>query len=109
MTDLVWVLRAIEGIVLVIGAAIAILSFRAYRRTRAPNLAFLGAGFGLVTVAAVAAGILYELTTHDLLTAWIVSTGFDAIGFLLILYSILGPSAPREEEPFLAPPPEDAP
>src|SRR5690348_1273339 len=99
MTDLVWVLRALEAVVLVIGGAIAVVSLRAYRRTRRPVLAYLGAGFALVTVAAALAGVVFELVTHDLLTAWIVASGFDAVGFLLIFYSILGPPGPGADLP----------
>ena len=94
MIDALWVLRGIEGLVLVVGALIAVSSLRAYRRTGATPLALLGAGFVLVTVAAALAGVLFELVTHDLLTAWTVSTAFDAVGFALILYSILRPSDP---------------
>jgi hypothetical protein len=94
LIDALWLLRGIEGLVLVVGALIAVSSLRAYRRTGATPLALLGAGFVLVTVAAALAGVLFELVTHDLLTAWTVSTGFDAVGFGLILYSILRPGDP---------------
>ncbi|HEY6238579.1 MAG TPA: hypothetical protein VIZ68_05280 [Thermoplasmata archaeon] len=93
MIETLWLLRGIEGLVLIIGSLIAVSSLRAYRRTGATPLALLGAGFVLVTVAAALAGVLFELVTHDLLTAWTVSTGFDAVGFGLILYSILRPRA----------------
>ncbi|MCI4329161.1 MAG: hypothetical protein L3K01_00615 [Thermoplasmata archaeon] len=92
MTDLIWVLRGLEGLVLVVGAAIAYNSFVAYRRTRRRSLLYLGLGFFLVSVAAAVAGVLYEFLSQDLLTAWIASAGFDSAGFLVILYSIVRPS-----------------
>lgn len=103
---MIWVLRAFEGANLVIGAAIAIASLTAYRRTRSPELAYLGAGFVLVSVGAAAAGLLYEVLTHDLLDAWTTSASIDALGFLLILYSILRPrhGAPGPLAP-VGPPP----
>jgi hypothetical protein len=101
--DFLWVLRGIEGFVLVVGGGIAFASLRAFARTRAPALGLLGAGFVLVTVAAALAGILYELVTHDLLTAWVVSAGLDGAGFAVILYSILR-TAPGPA--LLASPPE---
>jgi hypothetical protein len=94
MTDWIWLLRGLEGVILVVGGLIAFAGLRAYRRSRQASLLFLGAGFALVTVAAAAAGALYELLTHDLLTAWIVSALLDVIGFGLILYSILIRSPP---------------
>jgi hypothetical protein len=92
MTDFIWVLRGLEGSVLVLGAGIAYASLRAYSRTGRASLAFLGLGFVLVTVAAALAGILFEFVTHDLLTAWSVSAAFDGAGFAVILYSIVRPS-----------------
>ena len=96
MTDLIWALRGVEGVVLVLGAGIAWASLRAYRRTRRVALAYLGVGFLLVSVAAGLAGVLYELFTHDLLSAWTVSASLDAIGFALILYSIVRPEPVAE-------------
>jgi hypothetical protein len=87
--DPIWWLRAAEGLTLVIGAAIAYASLRAYARTRDSGLALLGVGFVIVTVAAALAGVLYEVSTHDLLTAWTVSATLELAGFALILYSIV--------------------
>lgn len=91
MIDPIWILRGIEGFVLLVGAGIASASLRAYRRTRDASIAFMGAGFALVTVGAGVAGIIYELATHDLLAAWISSSALEAAGFSLILFSILRP------------------
>lgn len=91
MIDPIWVLRGIEGFVLLVGAGIAYASLRAYSRTGDRSIAFMGAGFALVTVGAGLAGIIYEVVTHDLLSAWISSAALEAAGFSLILYSILRP------------------
>ncbi|MCI4364591.1 MAG: hypothetical protein L3K10_00785 [Thermoplasmata archaeon] len=91
MTDPIWVLRGLEGAVLILGGGIAYASLRAYTRTRRASLGLLGIGFVLVTVAAALAGVLYEFVTHDLLTAWSVSAAFDGAGFGVILYSIVRP------------------
>ncbi|MHB1434639.1 MAG: DUF7521 family protein [Thermoplasmata archaeon] len=85
----IWVLRALEGGILVVGAVIALQSFRAYRRTQSRALVLLGTGFVLISVAAAVAGVLYELFSQDLLTAWVAFSTFDLAGFLVILYSIL--------------------
>ncbi len=95
MTELLlWVLRGLEGFVLVVGSAISYASLRAFRRTRQPSLAYLGAGFLFVSVAAVAAGVMFEVVTHDLLAAWVLSAAFYGAGFSLILYSIARPLPP---------------
>ena len=102
MIDPIWVLRGIEGFVLLVGAGIAYASLRAYSRTGDQSIAFMGAGFALVTVGAGLAGIIYEVVTHDLLSAWISSAALEAAGFSLILYSILRPrlvEVPPRETP----------
>ena len=95
--EAIWVLRVFEGLTLLVGAVIAFASFRAYARSHDRGLAWLGAGFVLVTIASALAGVLYEVITHDLLTAWTVSATVDFVGFCLILYSIVrsrqGPEA----------------
>ncbi|MGC2288829.1 MAG: hypothetical protein WA688_03115 [Thermoplasmata archaeon] len=102
MIDPIWVLRGIEGFVLLVGAGIAYASLRAYTRTGDRSIAFMGAGFALVTVGAGLAGIIYEVATHDLLSAWISSAALEAAGFSLILYSIVRPrllEIPRRSPP----------
>jgi hypothetical protein len=89
MIDPIWLLRVFEGFVLVVGGGIAYASLRAYARTRDSSIAYMGVGFAVVTVGAGLAGIVYELETHDLLSAWISSAALEAVGFSLILYSIL--------------------
>jgi hypothetical protein len=91
----IWVLRGVQGLTLLVGAWIAYESLRAYARDRDVALALLGIGFVIVTVASGIAGVLYEVTTHDLLTAWTVSATVDFVGFALILYSIVRRPAAR--------------
>jgi hypothetical protein len=91
MIDAIWLLRGFEGFVLLVGAGIAYASLRAYTRTHDASIAFMGVGFAVVTVGAGLAGIVYEVATHDLLSAWISSAALEAVGFSLILYSILRP------------------
>ena len=99
-TDLLWALRGIEGLILIVGAVTAALSWKAYRRTGESSLAFLGIGFLLVSAAAAVAGVVFELVTQDFITAWTLSASFNLVGFLAILYSIYRrPSSPVGGEP----------
>jgi len=90
--DPIWYLRGAEGLTLAVGTAIAYASLRAFRRSGDSGLLLLGVGFVVVTIAAALAGVLYEVTTHDLLTAWTVSATLELAGFALILVSILRPA-----------------
>jgi hypothetical protein len=97
--DPIWYLRGAEGLTLLVGAAIAYASLRAYRRSRDGGLLLLGIGFLVVTGAAALAGVLYEVLTHDLLTAWTVSATLELGGFSLILVSIVRPGPARVAPP----------
>ncbi len=108
MIATIWLLRAFEGFVLLVGAGIAYASLTAYRRTGDASIAWMGVGFAVVTVGAGVAGIIYEIVTHDLLSAWISSSALESAGFTLILYSILGPRRillPRTNRMAEEPPP----
>lgn len=86
--DPIWLLRGLMGVVLVIGSIISYYSLSNYRRTRSRPMLLFAVGFMLVSLAAALAGIVYEVVTHDLLSAEIVSAGLTAVGFGAILYSL---------------------
>jgi len=48
----------------------------------------LGLGFGCVAIGAVAAGILFNLNNGDLSTPITVQAYSQAVGFLIIVYSL---------------------
>jgi hypothetical protein len=99
VTEWIWVLRGLEVFVLLVGAAIAFASWRAYARTGRTSLVWLAVGFVLVTMAAALAGVLFEFVTHDLLSAWIASAALNGGGFAIILYSIVRPTAVQLSSP----------
>ena len=63
---------------------------KGYRKTKSKSLLFLGLGFLIVSVGAVAAGILFEVLNYDLVTVETVQAGITVAGFLVIVYSIIG-------------------
>lgn len=86
--DPIWALRILMGIVLVVGAIISYYSLSNWRRTRSRPMLVFGLGFILVSLAAALAGIVFEVVTHDLLSAELVSAALTAVGFVVILYSL---------------------
>ena len=88
IVDPIWILRGLMGVVLLVGSVIAFYGIQVGLRRRSRPMLYLGFGFLLVSLAAALSGIVYEVLTHDLLTAEIVSAAFDAAGFLVILYSL---------------------
>jgi|GEM_PF-588165 len=83
-----WILRGVMGLTLVVGSLIAYYALSSGRRLRNRPLIYLGVGFALVSLAAVLAGVIFEVLTHDYLDAWLVSATFNAAGFLVILFSL---------------------
>lgn len=86
-TDL---LRIFQLLVVVLGSIIIYFGGRAYSRTKSRSMLFLVFGFVFITIGAVAAGVLFELLKYDLTTVQTVQAGSQVLGFLLIVYSIVG-------------------
>lgn len=74
-------LVAAKVLVLALGMAISVLSFLAYRRTRARLMLFLSVGFALVATGSFLEGLLYDFLAWDLVTAHIVESVFLLVGF----------------------------
>jgi len=82
-----------KTLTLVIGGLITYYSFRAYRRTGATQHRLLSVGFGILTLGAIAGGVLDLVVGtyygEDLLyTSVFVSSATTAIGLAVILYSL---------------------
>jgi len=82
-----------KTLILVLGGLITHYSYRAYRRTNAPQHQWLTLGFGIVTVGAVLGGILDLVVgtyfQEELIyTSVFVSSSLTAVGLGVILYSL---------------------
>jgi hypothetical protein len=84
-------LRVLQALIVILGVVVVYFAGKSFRKTKSGAMLFLALGFVFVTVGAVAAGILFEfLLPGDLLVADAVSAGSEAVGFALIVYSIVG-------------------
>jgi len=82
-----------KTLILIIGGLITHFSYKAYRRTGAPQHRWLAIGFGVVTAGAIAGGALDLVVGNyygvDLLyTSVFVSSTMTAAGLGVILYSL---------------------
>lgn len=82
-------LAAVRTIVLILGMTISYLSYKAYRRTESPYLRNASIGFAIVAFGVFLEGILYELLHFSLYSAHIIESVVVAIGFGVLLYSLL--------------------
>lgn len=81
------ILAAVRILVMVLGLAIAIVSYQAYRRTGAPYLRDVSIGFTVVALGVFSEGVLFELFGWELVTVHIIESILVALGFAIILYS----------------------
>ena len=81
-------LSAVQGLILVLGGIVVYYAFRAYGRTKSSSMLLLGLGFAFVTAGALIAGILFNVANVDLSTVESVQAASQAIGFLIIVYSL---------------------
>jgi hypothetical protein len=77
-----------QALIMIFGGVVVFYAYRAYGRTKSQAMLLLGLGFAFVTVGALAAGLLYNLGTGDLDTSITVQAYGQAVGFLIIVYSL---------------------
>lgn len=78
----------LKTITLILGAAIAYLSYKAYRRTGARPLQFLAYGFGFVTLGSLLAGVIDQVLNLGFRLGQLVETILVTVGFAVIVYSL---------------------
>ena len=77
-----------QTLVLITGGVVVYYASRAYGRTKSQAMLLLGIGFACVAVGAVAAGIMFSLNDTDLNTPITVQAYSQALGFIVIVYSL---------------------
>ena len=77
-----------QGFILIFGGVVVFFAVRAYRRTKSQAMLLLAIGFSFVTAGAVVAGILFNFITADLSTVETIQATSQAVGFLIIVYSL---------------------
>ena len=77
-----------QVLILAFGGVVVYYALRAYGRTTSAAMLLLALGFAFVAVGAVVAGLLYNFNSGDLSTPITVQAYSQAIGFLIIVYSL---------------------
>ena len=86
--DLVY-LDVAQALILIFGGVVVYYAWRAYGKTQSQAMLVLAVGFAFVTAGALLAGVLYNLGSLDLPTVITVQAYSQAIGFLVIVYSLV--------------------
>jgi hypothetical protein len=77
-----------QTLILVFGGVVVYYASKAYGRTKSQAMLLLAVGFACVAIGAAAAGIIYNTNTSDLGTPITIQAYSQAIGFLVIVYSL---------------------
>ena len=77
-----------KTLTLVLGSLITLLAYRAYQRTGNRALGSLAAGFAIVTLGTLLAGIAHQILQTDVLVGLLIESALIAAGFLVIVYSL---------------------
>ena len=86
--EVAYALAVVKTLVLVVGGVITYVAFQAFRRTRQRALGMLAAGFGIVTLGFVLAGILHEILDVPLEVGVLLESILVLVGFSIIAYSL---------------------
>jgi hypothetical protein len=81
-------LVGMKTVTLFCGAVLTTLTYRAYRRTKAPAMRALCLGLGFVTLGAILGGSLHQLIGMPVTQSVTVEELFTAAGFFILTYSL---------------------
>lgn len=84
------ILRAVKITIVLLGLVLVYLAAKSYRQNGKIEMVFLSAGFALITVGSVVAGVLFEFMGLSLTQVSIVEGLMVVVGFMLIIYAIYG-------------------
>lgn len=85
--------------VLVLGAILTVLAYRAYLRTMDSGLGALAFGIGLITIGAAVGGILHQVFDMELIAGVLVQNLSIIAGLVLFCYAVFIPNQPDSEAP----------
>lgn len=88
MVELVPFVVLAKAVVLAVGAVVAHLAYRAFRRTGSPALRSLAAAFGAITLGGVLGSGIDRLLGLGLEVGVFVNATLTAVGFALVAHAV---------------------
>lgn len=77
-----------KTVTLLLGGLITYYAYRAYKRTESRAMGALAVGFGVVTLGALAAGVVDQVIGYGRDGALVMESALTLVGFGIILYSL---------------------
>ncbi len=91
-TDVTVAIAVVKTLLLLVGSVVTYFSYKAYRRTGERALGLLAAGFGLVTLGLVLAGLLFEVLGVAFAVGILLESTLVLAGFVVIAYALYAQS-----------------
>ncbi|WP_309492416.1 DUF7521 family protein [Candidatus Hecatella orcuttiae] len=85
---LFWYIRLVELLSLAVALVLVTLAYGGYRKSRSKAMLSAALGFGILGIASLLEGVLFEVAGLSLGEAHAFRSSFTLIGFLILLYSI---------------------
>lgn len=73
---------------LVLGSAVSLLAFRAYRRTGMDGLQYFAVGLLIITLGTVLVGVLHHVVGVGLTVGLLIESLLIGVGFVVISYAL---------------------
>ena len=93
--QLIWYISAVEVFSLAVALILVVLAFRGFRKSRSKSLLLAAIGFGILGVASLVEGVLYQFSGFTLDEAHAFRSTLTAVGLLVLVYSIYTTRAPE--------------
>lgn len=85
---LFWYISGVEGLALVIALVLVMLAYRGFKRNQSKSLLAAAVGFGILGIASLAEGLLYDVLGFSLIEAQAFRSTLTAVGLITLLYSV---------------------
>ena len=85
---LFWYISAVEVLALIIALVLVIFAYSGYKKSESRSLLAAAAGFGILGVASLAEGLLYDVLGFSLIEAQAFRSTLTAVGLIILLFSI---------------------
>lgn len=85
---LFWYISAVEVLALIIALILVLFAYKGYRKNQSKSLLAAAMGFGILGIASLAEGLLYDVLGFSLIEAQAFRSTLTAVGLAILLYSI---------------------
>jgi uncharacterized membrane protein len=91
MVDLLTsLLVAVKIIVLVLGSIVALLAYRAYRRTQIAGLQYFAVGLSVITLGTFLVGFFHHIVGISLTAGLLMESLIICAGFIVMIFGLYG-------------------